>query len=84
MSGVGTDAENRQGRRDDITLLVRKFNFTLTHALASPTVRFNPTVNTIPAWANSQSDPGSSFKLKNMSTSLFFMKIKLRNKMSMY
>lgn len=35
------------GKRDDITLLVRNFNFPLPHALKSPTnqsVRFNPIV----------------------------------------
>lgn len=39
------------GKRDDITLLVRNFNFPLPHALKSPTsqsVRFNPVVQTAP------------------------------------
>ncbi|KYM87348.1 TGF-beta-activated kinase 1 and MAP3K7-binding protein 1 [Atta colombica] len=42
------------GKRDDITLLVRNFNFPLSHALKSPTnrsdhsVRFNPVVQTAP------------------------------------
>lgn len=39
------------GKRDDITLLVRNFNFPLPHALRSPTnqsVRFNPIVETAP------------------------------------
>lgn len=39
------------GKRDDITLLVRNFNFPLPHALKSPTgqsVRFNPVVETAP------------------------------------
>ncbi|KYN03374.1 PREDICTED: TGF-beta-activated kinase 1 and MAP3K7-binding protein 1-like [Cyphomyrmex costatus] len=42
------------GKRDDITLLVRNFNFPLPHALKSPTsrpdqsVRFNPMVQTAP------------------------------------
>ncbi|CAL1673770.1 unnamed protein product [Lasius platythorax] len=38
-------------KRDDITLLVRNFNFPLSHALKSPTsqsVRFNPVVQTAP------------------------------------
>lgn len=62
MSGVGSEnaVSSSQGRRDDITLLVRNFNFPLPHALASPTpvVRFNPnpTVNTIPDWTSSQSE----------------------------
>ena len=66
MSGVGSEngVSNSQGRRDDITLLVRNFNFPLPHALASPTpvVRFNPnpTVNTIPDWTSSQSELGKS------------------------
>ncbi|KAK0082632.1 hypothetical protein PV325_010080 [Microctonus aethiopoides] len=37
------------GKREDITLLVRNFNFSLPHALKSPTtssVRFNPIVQT--------------------------------------
>lgn len=37
------------GKREDITLLVRNFNFPLPHALKSPTapsVRFNPIVQT--------------------------------------
>lgn len=39
------------GKRDDITLLVRNFNFPLPNALKSPTgqsVRFNPVVQTAP------------------------------------
>lgn len=39
------------GKRDDITLLVRNFNFPLPHALRSPTnqsVRFNPIVESAP------------------------------------
>lgn len=39
------------GKRDDITLLVRNFNFPLTHNLKSPcgqSVRFNPVVQTAP------------------------------------
>lgn len=39
------------GKREDITLLVRNFNFPLPHALKSPTsqsVRFNPIVQTAP------------------------------------
>lgn len=38
-------------KRDDITLLVRNFNFPLSHVLKSPTgqsVRFNPVVQTAP------------------------------------
>lgn len=68
MSGVGNEngVSNSQGRRDDITLLVRNFNFPLPHALASPTpvVRFNPnpTVNTIPEWTSSQSEAGKYLK----------------------
>lgn len=37
------------GKREDITLLVRNFNFPIPHALKSPTahsVRFNPIVQT--------------------------------------
>jgi TAK1-binding protein 1 len=44
------------GRRDDITFLVRNFNFPLPNALNSPTnavVRFNPIVTTVstPSWS---------------------------------
>lgn len=51
----GSTASNGQsrvgGKRDDITLLVRNFNFPLPNALSSPTnavVRFNPVVTTVP------------------------------------
>lgn len=52
-----------QGRRDDMTLLVRNFSHPLPNALGSPTlaVRFNPTpqVRTIPsAIDNDTSEPG--------------------------
>lgn len=49
MSNTQSTATN--GKRDDITLLVRNFNFPLPHALKSPTiqsVRFNPVVQTAP------------------------------------
>lgn len=46
-----SNPEGRQtsGKREDITLLVRNFNFPMPHALKSPTigqVRFNPIVQT--------------------------------------
>lgn len=46
-----TQSTLTSGKRDDITLLVRNFNFPLPHALKSPTsqsVRFNPVVQTAP------------------------------------
>ncbi|XP_011329693.1 TGF-beta-activated kinase 1 and MAP3K7-binding protein 1 isoform X3 [Ooceraea biroi] len=46
-----TQSTMTTGKRDDITLLVRNFNFPLPHALKSPTsqsVRFNPVVQTAP------------------------------------
>jgi len=49
----GSSGLSVQTRRDDITFLVRNFNFPLPNALASPTlnVRFNPNplIRTIPA-----------------------------------
>ncbi|KOC70998.1 TGF-beta-activated kinase 1 and MAP3K7-binding protein 1 [Habropoda laboriosa] len=47
------------GKRDDITLLVRNFNFPLPHALKSPTnqsVRFNPIVESAPIITMSEND----------------------------
>lgn len=62
MRGVMDNNTGVQTRRDDITLLVRNFNFPLPHALASPThnVRFdpNPIVKTIPPFEYSESEPG--------------------------
>lgn len=51
------------GKRDDITLLVRNFNFPLPHALKSPTnqsVRFNPVVQTAPIKSIPDNDDFSS------------------------
>ncbi|XP_034949919.1 TGF-beta-activated kinase 1 and MAP3K7-binding protein 1-like [Chelonus insularis] len=55
MSNSETSSVN--GKREDITLLVRNFNFPIPHALKSPTsqsVRFNPIVQT--AVANIQEE----------------------------
>lgn len=51
------------GKRDDITLLVRNFNFPLPHALKSPTnqsVRFNPIVETASITTMSENEDYSS------------------------
>ncbi|XP_075215377.1 TGF-beta-activated kinase 1 and MAP3K7-binding protein 1-like [Lycorma delicatula] len=53
--------ERGQGSRDDMTLLLRNFNFPLPNALSSPSspiVRFDshPTVSELPMWAGTQSD----------------------------
>lgn len=51
------------GKRDDITLLVRNFNFPLPHALKSPTnqsVRFNPVVESAPLTTASETDYSST------------------------
>lgn len=47
MSGTSAVAS---GKRDDITLLVRNFNFPMPNAMNSPTgqVRFNPIVSMAP------------------------------------
>ncbi|XP_063989119.1 TGF-beta-activated kinase 1 and MAP3K7-binding protein 1-like [Diachasmimorpha longicaudata] len=48
------ESSQTSGKREDITLLVRNFNFPLPHALKSPTigqVRFNPIVQTTVASA---------------------------------
>lgn len=62
MRGVMDCNTPVQTGRDDITLLVRNFNFPLPNALASPTlnVRFdpNPIIKTIPPYENSTSEPG--------------------------
>ncbi|KAJ9576773.1 hypothetical protein L9F63_025333 [Diploptera punctata] len=50
MSGTTNGKCTVGGKRDDITLLVRNFNFPLPNALNSPTnavVRFNPIVKTV-------------------------------------
>lgn len=50
------------GKRDDITLLVRNFNFPLPHALKSPTnqsVRFNPIVESVPIITMPENDYSS-------------------------
>ena len=50
MSGTANGNCTVGGKRDDITLLVRNFNFPLPNALNSPTnavVRFNPIVTTV-------------------------------------
>lgn len=62
------------GKRDDITLLVRNFNFPLPHALKSPTnqsVRFNPIVETAPITAMSENEDYSSTGIteENLDTS---------------
>ena len=46
---MGNSQPHLSGKREDITLLVRNFNFPLPNALKSPTapsVRFNPNVQT--------------------------------------
>lgn len=46
-----SNSTSSSGKREDITLLVRNFNYPLPHALSSPTancVRFNPIVETAP------------------------------------
>ncbi|XP_015513997.1 TGF-beta-activated kinase 1 and MAP3K7-binding protein 1 [Neodiprion pinetum] len=51
------------GKRDDITLLVRNFNFPLPNVLKSPTiqsVRFNPDVQTVPVPSRMDNDYYSS------------------------
>lgn len=51
------------GKRDDITLLVRNFNFPLPHALKSPTnqsVRFNPIVESVPIITMPENDYSST------------------------
>lgn len=51
------------GKRDDITLLVRNFNFPLPHALKSPTnqsVRFNPIVESTPIITMPENDYSST------------------------
>ncbi|KAI4479641.1 PREDICTED: TGF-beta-activated kinase 1 and MAP3K7-binding protein 1-like [Polistes canadensis] len=50
-------------KRNDITLLVRNFNFPLPHALKSPTgqaVRFNPIVQTVPMCTLTDNDDCSN------------------------
>lgn len=54
MSGSSTPNGHSRicGKRDDITLLVRNFNYPLPNAINSPTnpvVRFNPIVTTVPS-----------------------------------
>ncbi|XP_066582091.1 TGF-beta-activated kinase 1 and MAP3K7-binding protein 1-like [Prorops nasuta] len=60
-----SNSQNTQtsGKRDDITLLVRNFNFPLPHALKSPTghtVRFNPIIQASSPRANVYTDAFSS------------------------
>ncbi|KAF7382415.1 TGF-beta-activated kinase 1 and MAP3K7-binding protein 1-like isoform X2 [Vespula maculifrons] len=59
------------GKRDDITLFVRNFNFPLPHALKSPTgqaVRFNPIVQTAPISTLTDNDDCSNTSSVVMET----------------
>nr|CAD7260591.1 unnamed protein product [Timema shepardi] len=61
------------GKRDDITLLVRNFNFPMPNALNSPTnavVRFNPVVTTVntPQWEASDDNLTSENSMTDTNT----------------
>lgn len=61
-----SESAQTSGKREDITLLVRNFNFPIPHALTSPTapsVRFNPIVETVASSATFGDDQSQHLTL---------------------